>query len=80
VATPSATAGRRVPAKPRGEGRARKPAAPPPSTAFGRWWKVGLLVALATVGLPLGHALFGELVAIVGASMLVGFLLGRWTV
>jgi hypothetical protein len=79
VATPSATAGRRAPAKPRGEGRARK-AAPPPSTAFGRWWKVGLLVVLATIGLPLGHALFGELVAIVGASMLVGFLLGRWTV
>jgi hypothetical protein len=79
VATPSATAGRRSPAKPRGEGRARRPAQPPPGV-FGRWWKVGLLVALATIGLPLGHALFGELIAIVGASMVVGFLLGRWTV
>jgi hypothetical protein len=80
VPSPSATAGRRAPAKPRGDGRSRKPAAAQPPGILERWWKVALLVALATIGLPVGHALFGELVAIVGASVVVGFLLGRWTV
>jgi thymidylate synthase (FAD) len=55
-------------------------AAAQPPGILERWWKVALLVALATIGLPVGHALFGELVAIVGASVVVGFLLGRWTV
>ena len=38
-----------------------------------------VLVALATIGVPLGHAMFGEVVAMLGAAALVGFLLGRWT-
>ena len=46
---------------------------------FGRWWKVALLVALVTIGLPLGVAIFGEIVALLGGAVLFGFLLGRWT-
>ena len=44
-----------------------------------RWWKVALLVALATIGLPFAHALFGEWTAMLGGAVLLGFLLGRWT-
>ncbi len=44
-----------------------------------RWWKVALLVALVTIGLPVAHALFGEVVALLGGAVLFGFLLGRWT-
>lgn len=44
-----------------------------------RWWKVALLVALVTIGLPLAHAMFGEVVALLGGAVLFGFLLGRWT-
>jgi len=44
-----------------------------------RWWKVALLVALATIGLPFAHALFGEWTAMLGGALLLGFLLGRWT-
>jgi hypothetical protein len=44
-----------------------------------RWWKVALLVALVMLGLPLAHALFGEVVALLGGAVLFGFLLGRWT-
>jgi hypothetical protein len=47
--------------------------------AFARWWKVALLVLLVTVGLPLAHAMFGEIVALLGGAMILGFLLGRWT-
>ena len=43
-----------------------------------RWWKVALLVLLVTIGLPVGHALFGEIVALLGGAVLFGFLLGRW--
>ena len=72
-------------ARPRGEGGRR--AAPRPrgkvkSAARGwvaRWWKVALLVALSTIGLPLAHAMFGEVVALLGGAMLFGFLVGRWT-
>ena len=38
-----------------------------------------LLVVAAVIGLPLAHALFGEAVALLGATLLLGFLLGRWT-
>lgn len=44
-----------------------------------RWWKVALLVLLVSLGLPLAHALFGEVVALLGGAVLFGFLLGRWT-
>jgi hypothetical protein len=44
-----------------------------------RWWKVALLVVLVTIGLPLAHALFGEVVALLGLAALIGFLVGRWT-
>jgi hypothetical protein len=44
-----------------------------------RWWKVALLVALITLGLPLAHAMFGEIFALLGGAVLFGFLLGRWT-
>ncbi|MGG5810365.1 hypothetical protein [Falsiroseomonas sp. CW058] len=68
----SAAAGKRG-----GKGRG-KPAATA-SGALARWWKVALLVLLVTLGLPLGHALFGEVVALLGGAVLFGFLLGRWT-
>jgi hypothetical protein len=48
-------------------------------TWLDRWWKIALLVALAMIGLPLAHALFGEVVALLGGAVLFGFLLGRWT-
>ena len=44
-----------------------------------RWWKVAVLVTLVTIGLPLAHALFGEVFALLGGAVLFGFLLGRWT-
>lgn len=47
--------------------------------ALGIWGKVALLVAMVTIGLPLAHALFGEVVALLGGAILFGFLLGRWT-
>jgi hypothetical protein len=70
VPASTAAAGKRQ-AKPRG-----KPGA---SAGGSRWWKVALLVALVTLGLPLAHALFGEVVALLGGAVLFGFLLGRWT-
>lgn len=60
--------------RPRGKGAAARFSGP-----LARWWKVALLVALATLGLPLAHALFGEVVALLGGAILFGFLLGRWT-
>lgn len=62
--------------KPRGRPGGKAAAA---SGALARWWKVGLLVLLATIGLPLAHAMFGEVVALLGGATLFGFLLGRWT-
>jgi len=59
-------------AKPRGKMGARL-------GALSRWWKVALLVALVTLGLPLAHAMFGEIVALLGGAVIFGFLLGRWT-
>jgi hypothetical protein len=67
----AAAAPKRGSSRPRGK--------PAPGGALARWWKVGLLVALATLGLPLAHAMFGEVVALLGGAMLLGFLLGRWT-
>ena len=57
-------------------GKARGPARFP--AAF-RWARVLLLVAAVVVGLPLAHAMFGEVVALLGGACLLGFLLGRWT-
>jgi hypothetical protein len=57
----------------RASGKARAPA------WLVRWWKVALLVGLVTIGLPLAHALFGEVVALLGLAALIGFLVGRWT-
>ena len=73
VATASAPA-KRSTAKPQGA----KPA-PDAGGAGARWWKVALLVALGTIGLPLAHALFGGVAAMLGGAVLIGFLLGRWT-
>jgi hypothetical protein len=73
VPTASAPA-KRAAAKP----REAKPAASGDG-AGARWWKVALLVALGTIGLPLAHALFGGVAAMLGGAVLIGFLLGRWT-
>ena len=55
------------------------PYGPPPLVGWRRWRWVAILVLAALVGLPLAHALFGEVVALLGATLLLGFLLGRWT-
>lgn len=67
----STAAGTRRATKPRGKAGA--------APGGSRWWKVALLVALVTLGLPLAHALFGEVVALLSGAVLFGFLLGRWT-
>lgn len=67
-----------APATRRGAVQPRKGAAVGPAW-LGRWWKVALLVALATIGLPFAHAVFGEWTAMLGGALLLGFLLGRWT-
>ncbi|MCS6932714.1 MAG: hypothetical protein NZM27_10940 [Acetobacteraceae bacterium] len=59
---------------PRG-GRAAS-AVPPP---WRRWLWVGLIVLAVTLGLPVAHALFGELGAIMLGCLLAGFALGRAT-
>jgi hypothetical protein len=55
------------------------PYGPPPLVGWRRWRWVAILVVAAVIGLPLAHALFGEVVALLGATLLLGFLLGRWT-
>lgn len=64
-------------ASPRGVRGTRRGPVPFP-VAF-RWARVLLLVAAVVVGLPLAHAVFGEVVALLGGACLLGFLLGRWT-
>ncbi len=59
-----------------GPGRATRPSA---AGWAARWWKVALLVAAVLLGLPLAHALFGEVVALLDGAVAFGFLLGRWT-
>jgi len=79
---PSATATKRPGGKPRGGDKGARSGAGKPGARgawLQRWWKVALLVALVTLGLPLAHALFGEVVALLGGAVLFGFLLGRWT-
>ncbi len=77
-AAPSRASGRgRASAAPR-SGAPRAGAAPA-SAGGGRWIRVALLVLAVLVGLPLAHALFGEVVALLGSTMLLGFLVGRWT-
>lgn len=44
-----------------------------------RWLRVLLLTAGVVIGLPLAHAMFGEVVALLGGATVLGFLLGRWT-
>jgi hypothetical protein len=76
---PPSPAARRATGRP-ASGRPRGKAAAPTRRAWlERWWKVALLVALVTLGLPLAHALFGEIFALLGGAVLFGFLLGRWT-
>lgn len=44
-----------------------------------RWSRVALLVLFVLIGLPLAHAVWGEVAALLGGAVLFGFLLGRWT-
>jgi len=55
------------------------PRGPAALAGWRRWRWVAILVVAAVIGLPLAHALFGEVVALLGATLLLGFLLGRWT-
>jgi hypothetical protein len=57
----------------------RAPVPVSPFTGWRRWLWVGVLVFAVLIGLPLAHALFGEVVALLGGMLLFGFLLGRWT-
>jgi len=50
-----------------------------PLTGWRRWGWVAALTAFAVLGLPLAHAVLGEVAALLGASALLGFLIGRWT-
>ncbi len=80
-AQPTARPAPRPAPKPRAAPKPRKPAGKARGVPgwVRRWWKVGLLVTLVLLGIPLAHALFGEVVALLGAAVLFGFLLGRWT-
>jgi len=73
----ASSAASKRPARPRGKAAAGKGVAG--RAWLARWWKVALLVTLVTIGLPLAHALFGEVIALLGGAVLFGFLLGRWT-
>lgn len=80
--TRRAQSGARPAARPRPAAKPRKPAEGRGGAwreALRRWWKVALLVLLVMLGLPLAHAMFGEVVALLGGAVLFGFLLGRWT-
>ncbi|MDB5644939.1 MAG: hypothetical protein JWQ05_608, partial [Methylobacterium sp.] len=45
-----------------------------PLAGWKRWLWVGILVFAVLIGLPLAHALFGEVVALLGGMLLLGFL------
>jgi hypothetical protein len=60
-------------------GSFRPPLPASPLAGWRRWLWVGVLVFAVMIGLPLAHALFGEVVALLGGMLLLGFLLGRWT-
>jgi hypothetical protein len=47
--------------------------------AWFRWARVLLLVLAVVVGLPLAHAVLGEVAALLGGAAILGFLVGRWT-
>ena len=67
-------------AAPRPAARPRaKAAAPAALSRRARWARVALLVAAVLLGLPLAHAMFGEVVALLGGTLMLGFWLGRWT-
>jgi hypothetical protein len=81
AAKPRAT---RAPARPPSRAAAPRKAAragvdDSPLAGWRRWLWVGILVFAVMVGLPLAHALFGEVVALLGGMLLLGFLIGRWT-
>lgn len=73
----------RTPARPPGRAAAprklRAATLDSPLAGWRRWLWVGILVFAVMVGLPLAHALFGEVVALLGGMLLLGFLIGRWT-
>ncbi|MFC7690512.1 hypothetical protein ACFQY5_13840 [Paeniroseomonas aquatica] len=69
-----------APRRPRRRPRGARPApADSPLAGWKRWLWVGILVFAVLIGLPLAHALFGEVVALLGGMLLLGFLIGRWT-
>ncbi len=71
----------RAAARPARPPAARRAAArqQPARAAAPRWSRVAALVLFALVGLPLAHAIWGELAALLGGAVLLGFWLGRWT-
>jgi hypothetical protein len=79
AAVARAAAPRRRPAAAASGAPRRAGGARVPFPAVFRWARVLLLVAAGVVGLPLAHAVFGEVVALLGGAAVLGFLLGRWT-
>ena len=81
-ARPAAGAGRPAPRRRSGFGTAAQPRRAGRSLPFPagfRWVRVLLLAAAVVVGLPLAHAMFGEVAALLGGAAVLGFLVGRWT-
>jgi hypothetical protein len=77
----SGSARTRAPSRPRGP-RTRKTARrwPAPGTRARRWlFILGFTLALL-VGLPLAHALVGDVGAILVGTFALGFVLGRMTI
>ncbi len=82
AAAPGAAAARRSAPQRRQSGAGsprRARGGPVPFPAGFRWARVALLVAAVVVGLPLAHAMFGEVAALLGGAVVLGFLVGRWT-
>ncbi|MCK8783440.1 hypothetical protein M0638_03465 [Roseomonas sp. NAR14] len=44
-----------------------------------RWMRVALLVSAPLLLLPIMHAFFGDVGAVIIGALVFGFLLGRWT-
>ncbi|MDO9711219.1 hypothetical protein [Paracraurococcus lichenis] len=65
--------------RPRPAAKPFAPRGPAPLAGWRRWRWVAILVLAALIGLPLAHAILGEVAALLGATFLLGVLVGRWT-
>lgn len=74
--------GRATPAsgRPGGRGASGGAAFHGASAGLRRWGRAAALGLGVFLGVPVVHALFGDLGVLIVAAMLLGFLLGRWSV